>query len=263
MFRLIIDSFRFRINRIKRKFFFVSENSIKLKILNTQSIYPKVMSIEETIELLKSGYSLSRFGDGEFNLCFGQSISFQSMNLKLMKELRRILNIARNDEIKFIVAIPRMKFNGKSFWSKFWYFHVDQILTLMYKDVCYADLGISRHIELFHVPELINIWSGKNVLFVFGKNSKFNLNHEIFLDIQKTYKIESEPSNAFKKIENILSEISEFSEKIDLVLISLGPTASILAYECKTRFGIQSIDLGHLTNVLDFKAKGITFKDGK
>jgi len=220
------------------------------------------MSIENTLELLNSGYSLSRMGDGEYNLCFNQSISFQKSNEELSRRLRNLLKIGRDDTIKYLVGIPRLKFNGRTFWGEFWFFHLKQISTLLDNKIVYGDLGISRHIEIHHILELTKIWDKKNVLFIFGKGSKFNIEHEIFNNTNKKFIIESVNKDAFYDIETISQDVRKYCAKVDLILISLGPTASILAYDYCLNLKIQVIDIGHLTNVIDFKLKGVSFRDG-
>ncbi len=256
------SDFLFKINRIFRKLGLVPAFVIKKRIDKYKSIYPNVMSIEDTLSLLNNGYSLGRFGDGEFNLCFNQSISFQTGDVELKKRLRFILKIGRDDKNKYIVGIPRLKYRGWTFWGKFWFFHVKQISHLLDGKIIYGDLGISRHIELFHIEELKKIWEQKNVLFVYGKNSKFNINHEIFETINNKFIIESSNYNAFNEVDRIIKNVTQKINYIDLILIALGPTASILAYEFCIQYKIQTIDIGHLTNVIDFKARGIKFKDG-
>lgn len=255
------DNLVFKINRIKRKIVLLSEKKVSKKIQNYKTKYPEVMSIEDTISLLKKGYSFSRFGDGEFNLCYNQSIYFQKSNEKLRIILRSILFIGRNDNLKFLVGIPRLKYAGVTFWGRFWYFHLNQIVDLLNVNVVYGDLGLSRHIEKKHLPILCEIWNNRKVLFVYGKNSKFNHNHEIFENIGLKYHLETLKSDAFKELNEILTSIDNYKDKVDLVILSLGPTASILAYEICERLNIQSIDLGHITNVIDAKYKGQKFVD--
>ena len=46
-----------------------------------------VFDIDKTFDLLKQGYSISRFGDGEIMLMEGKSIAFQSYDPRLAKKL--------------------------------------------------------------------------------------------------------------------------------------------------------------------------------
>ena len=52
------------------------------------------------------------------------------------------------------------------------------------------------------------------------------------------------PENAFDKYDQILKTCLEFS-KDKLVVIALGPTATVLAYDLGVK-GYQALDLGHI-----------------
>jgi hypothetical protein len=55
-----------------------------------------ILSEEETLdEIIKKNKSISRFGDGEFNLIFGEEIGFQKVNKTLIKKLREVLKKKR------------------------------------------------------------------------------------------------------------------------------------------------------------------------
>lgn len=55
-------------------------------------LYPKIASIDETIEeLISKKKSIARYGDGEFMICFGRDINFQKSDKLLRKRLRLIL----------------------------------------------------------------------------------------------------------------------------------------------------------------------------
>ena len=51
-----------------------------------------ILSQEETLdEIIKYNRSISRFGDGEFNIILGKRIGFQEVNMKLIKKLKQVL----------------------------------------------------------------------------------------------------------------------------------------------------------------------------
>ncbi len=53
--------------------------------------------------------------------------------------------------------------------------------------------------------------------------------------------------NAFDKYDRILSMVEKSVLKDELALISLGPTATVLAYDL-ARCGIQALDIGQIDN---------------
>ena len=64
----------------------------------------KIHSPIETLhEIINNNKSISRFGDGEFNLIFGRSISFQKANKLLSKRLK---NILESNEEGLLIGLP-------------------------------------------------------------------------------------------------------------------------------------------------------------
>ena len=80
--------------------------------------YPEVKSINETIDkLLNSNCSIVRFGDGEFNLSLGRSISFQTKNRELSRELQKILKSKNQSEILVAISPFTPKIFGLRIYS--------------------------------------------------------------------------------------------------------------------------------------------------
>ena len=64
---------------------------------------PSIKSIEETINyIIENRASVSRYGDGEFKLAYGKSISFQKSNKELQRRLKEVLLV---EEKNFTVCI--------------------------------------------------------------------------------------------------------------------------------------------------------------
>ena len=59
--------------------------------------------------------------------------------------------------------------------------------------------------------------------------------------------------DAFSEYKNLLEKCSEIP-KSDLVIIILGPTAKILAYDLALK-GYQALDLGHVAKAYDWYMK--------
>ena len=213
-------------------------------------LYPKVASVDETIEeLISNRKSIARFGDGEFMLCFGRSINFQQSNRLLRKRLRMIL---RNDNPSCIVGLPEYNpIYNTPFWRQFWYENTLNITCLLNKNTSYFNQGISRLINLKQIDRLKHLWDGRNVIFVFGKGSRFDVNHEVFCNIDNKYIIECLAKNAWSEYNPLYQKTLNLASSVNnpLVICSLGPTATILTYDLSKK--MQAIDLGHLTNVYD------------
>jgi hypothetical protein len=255
------SNFKFFINTFFRKTIPIPSNIIRYRIKYYQNKYPKVLSLDETFNLVLSGFSISRFGDGELNIVFGRGISFQSYSQELCDKLKIILRIGFNEKLKFVCGIQRLKFGGV-FWRKYWFFHIRQIIQLLNYDTSYGDLGFSRHINDYNFYRFKQYISDKRILIIYG-STKLNMSSELFENTEY-YLIKSKPKNAYSEYQNILQSMEEIihQKQINLILISLGPTASVLAYEACFQFHIQSLDIGHLTNTFDLQKKGIQFEEG-
>lgn len=87
-------------------------------------------------------------------------------------------------------------------------------------------------------------WENRHVTVVTGKGSRFDLIDELFSGVKDATFEYSLPKNAYDEHKIILDNL--LNNPQDLVLISLGPTGSILAYELAKR-GVQALDLGHIS----------------
>ena len=64
--------------------------------------------------------------------------------------------------------------------------------------------------------------------------------------------------NAFEKYDEILSSVKKNCKKDDLIIIALGPTASILAYELSEEY--QALDMGHVDIEYEWYKMAVTEK---
>jgi glycosyltransferase family protein len=222
------------------------------------NLYPKIATIDETIsEIILNKKSIARFGDGEIILCFGRGISFQSRDNLLRKRLREIL---KNNNIHCLIGLPEYNIqNFSTFCWQFWYENTKLLSSILNHKNKYYNSYITRTVNLNQIEKMLTIWEGRNVLFVFGKGSRFNIEHEIFNKVNQKYTIEGLAVNAWFEYEELKKTILEMIKPINnpLVICSLGPTATVLAYDLSRT--VQTIDLGHLTNIYDMiKYNGIS-----
>lgn len=225
-------------------------------LLPFKKTYPKVYSIEKTIDdLLHSNKSISRFGDGEFHLCLGQAINFQSSSPSLQKRLKEVLN-SSNQECQ--VAIIEYVIEGMTpYTQEFWYENIS-FITKLFKKKQYHNARISRQLTQEQFLKLKVIWQNRDVIFITGKGSRFDTNHELFDKIKSHVTIYGKAENAWDNYDELLSEVISEAKNIKdpLVICSLGPTATVLAYDLSTKHNIRTLDLGHLTNVYDMLEHG-------
>ena len=220
----------------------------------------KIISPENTIkEIIKYNKSISRFGDGEFNLIFKNGIRFQEFNQRLSKKLMEVLNSNKKNLLVGILYYPYKK-SQQSLYIKevvrffeIWFLkNKFKLLKILDKKKKYYSTEITRF--YFHlknkskVPQYIKklkkIWNERDVLFVEGEKTRLGIGNDLFNNTKSIKRIICPAKNSFRVYDKILNSILKFDKNI-LILISLGPTATVLAYDL-TLSGYQAIDIGHV-----------------
>ena len=95
------------------------------------------------------------------------------------------------------------------------------------------------------LDEWRSIWNGKNVLLVEGEFSRFGAGNDLFQNVRQVKRIICPSENAFQSYDLILEEVLKNADREDLVLLALGPTATVLAYDL-AKEGLWAIDSGNL-----------------
>ena len=94
------------------------------------------------------------------------------------------------------------------------------------------------------IEKLKEYFCDKNILIIEGENTRFGVGNNLLKNIKSVKRILAPAKNAFSMYDKLIEEACKFS-KDTIVLIALGPTATVLAYDlCKE--GYQAIDIGHL-----------------
>ena len=219
-----------------------------------------VMSIDETLdELMKTEKSLIRFGDGEFNIMNGYSIAFQEYNEELARGMKEILLTANQEEM--LLCMPEvfkafkgefpLDYNSEIFWKK----ELDRYADF-FQEYCqsktYGSAFISRPYiyskdktrAFDQFEKMKQLFEGKDLLIVEGTTSRSGVGNDLFDKANSIKRIICPSHNAFSKIKEIREKILEHSER-RLILLMLGPTAKVLAYQL-TQQGYRALDLGHI-----------------
>lgn len=219
---------------------------------------PKVMSSDETIDyILKNKVSIGRYGDGELDSLLGDDLKFQKANAELSRKLKEV----KTDE-KFLTCIPNIfekkYFNRKlltkleyNFWFKHKLLHEHTWKKYFRKQVC-GDAFVSRfyirYNDKSHVPETIEklqkVWDKRNLIIVEGENSKIGCENDLLSNANSIRRIIGPSFNAYDYYDEIMNAVKSNYHENDLVLIALGPTATVMAYDL-SRENIQALDLGH------------------
>ena len=212
-------------------------------------------SIETLDELIRSKKSFARFGDGELNLISGLSIGFQKADDELVRELIRVLTCPNR---YCYIGLPyslsslnNFRFDAKCFWLysivknwKRWRqyctreSYLDTQCSRFYMDI--KDKSISKMI----VKKWKELWQNRDTVIIEGENTKMGVGNDLFAGAKSLRRIVCPSKNAFSVYDRILECAQQLSED-NLILIALGPTASVLAYDLSLS-GYQAIDTGHL-----------------
>lgn len=226
---------------------------------------PNILTDTETVKLIKEkNLSLSRFGDGEFCLMRGIGIKFQDAN----KHLAKRLTVIANEEIKdHLVALPYMVSHikeSKEFLSdksyKFWkrtLLYSKGFYNKYFHRSVYGDTNMTRfYIERKdkgdregYVELLKGLFYDKRILFVEGKNTHLGVDNDLFGNIETNSanyrRIICPSNNAFDKYNLILETVLKNANKNELIIVALGPTATILCRDLAVA-GYRALDLGHI-----------------
>lgn len=87
--------------------------------------------------------------------------------------------------------------------------------------------------------------SGLRVLIVEGVGTKLGVGNDLLNTTACVLRITTLNKNAFDLYDEIYNSVIEHKNMYDIVLISLGPTATILSFDL-SKVGIRCIDTGHI-----------------
>ena len=229
-----------------------------------------VMSIDETLDqLLETEQSLIRFGDGEIHIMNGYDIGFQEYNEELSNSMKDILLNASNEDI--LICMPEVfeaftgnfpqDHNSEVFWKR----ELDAFAPF-FRVYCqskkYGSAFISRPyiynkdrsrtFEQFE--KMKQLFEGKDLLIVEGATSRSGVGNDLFDKSNSIKRIICPSHNAFSKIQEIREKILEHVEE-RLILLMLGPTAKVLAYQL-SQLGHRALDLGHIDSEYEWMKMG-------
>ena len=218
-----------------------------------------ILSREETLdEIIKYNRSISRFGDGEFNIILGKRIGFQEVNIKLIKKLKQVLKQKRRGLLIGINIPYNNSYLNKYVCNHKKYFinYIERIklklFTLIDLNRKYYSSYISRFYisikdkskVLNYIKKLKQIWEKKELLIIEGEKSRLGVGNDLFNNSKSIKRIICPAENAFNLYDKIIEQAKKF-DKSNLLLLALGPTATVLAYDL-FKLGYQAIDIGHI-----------------
>ena len=239
-----------------------------------------VKTIDETLrEVFEQRKSLIRFGDGELLLLIGSGgPEFQKPNRVLQQELKELLEDFKRNRGGVLLCMPGILSNrgreykmvsfAKHYWFGFLRKNLLQLEMLFAQagDVEFGDTNLTRpYMDTMDREYAGTVFSrikkelkGKNVLIVEGRYSRFGVGNDILSETKSVRRILGPEVNAYDRID-ILLERAKMETDVDVVILSLGPSAKILAYNL-TKCGFWCLDLGHLDIEYEWFKMGATNK---
>lgn len=225
---------------------------------------PSIKSAAELIDyLIKENASLCRFGDGEFEIMCGRERPwFQSADKELGERLREII---KSKDKNIAIAIADDFGNLDCYTEE----AADAIRRYMQKNIrntvmeyidlnrTYYDAYISRPYILYKDKnnakvkfELVKkLWDGKKVLLIESTYARMGVGNDLLSNVKSLKRIICPHKEAFDKYDEILKIAKRqlMDTGADLILISLGPTATVLAYDL-AKSGAAALDIGQIDN---------------
>lgn len=227
----------------------------------------RILPYDKTVDyIVNNRCSIARFGDGEFKLAMSyfsknkNGIGFQQYNESLAKRLYIILT-RFDSKIKiglpspiFGIGLAKMTPYAKRHWKNQCLKNIDWLYSNVYRKQLFLDSFFTRFYIDYknhsacqeYVKRLKRIWDNRRLIIVEGALTRLGIGNNLFDNSTSIQRIICPAKDAYDKIGEIEKAIQEFVDGNDqLVLVALGPTATIIAADM-AKLGIQTIDIGHV-----------------
>lgn len=249
LFTAVKDKLRYEYDKLRRRYHIAATNRC--------TVWQETASMDQTLDkLLHTDCSLCRFGDGEYKVMAGGKNGFQQADSLLAQRLRQVL---RSDDPQILVGIPNIREDmdlrtpeARDFWlwcirewggsfskmlkpgKQYYNAHV----TRLYMD--YRTSG--RSADWF--AKLKTLWQDRDLLIVEGEQTRLGIGNDLFAHAKSIKRVICPGKSAFSHYDAILEQVKDLWRG-ELVLIALGQTATVLAYDLH-KAGIRAVDIGHV-----------------
>jgi hypothetical protein len=227
-----------------------------LRLLAVEPIYSDLRSFmsEHCLDfsstmrrLARQDTSFARFGDGEFKVMLRAdgNHKFQDVVPGIQSDLRAVMANDLGD--RMLVGLPHL-FNNP-FWSNIWANYYPQLRPMFSTATSYACAHVTRpvYFQIWRgeaVTSWRKVWDGMKAVVVTGQEAKFDLVPELFDNLDGAEFVRGPNSNAYTELDRL--EQGATAVEADVVLISLGPSGTILAHRLASK-GVLALDIGHIS----------------
>lgn len=232
--------------------------------------FPKILPPEIAIDrICQGGASLVRFGDGEFELLNRKPRpQFQKVDDRLAKRLAEVLH---SNHAHILIALANNYGSLNSYTES----AANEIRKYMTKRVRhehmmvldmdreYYDAYLSRPYLMYRDKKSVGkkfeylkrIWRGRDVVLIEGEMTRMGVGNDLLDNAASVQRILAPTEQAFDRYDEIFAEAKR-QDKEKLILIVLGPTATVLAYDLAL-CGYQAIDIGQIDLEYEWYLRGV------
>lgn len=200
--------------------------------------YPDVIGELDTLEVVLSGRSLARYGDGEFHLCDGGRAKAQQADAGLQRRLQGILTASGH----CLVGIPNL--HSQTPKAAFWRPFAQQARRLADRPYVSAFVTRPDSAPWIDTPaywaRLSALWRGQDVTLVRGSTRSFTAAD--LAGAKSVTEIVGPKVDAWRQYGSLLERIQ--ASQPERVLLCLGPTATVMAVDLCAH-GVHAVDVGH------------------
>ncbi len=160
-----------------------------------------------------------------------------------------------------------MRSGSALFWffhKSFYFSHYEGLLNSQYR---YGNTSVTRPYHDYKGKQLSRgifekfkqLYQDRRVLIVEGSGTRLGLGNDLLDGALEVKRITTLNRNAFSVYDRLFETVLAQAASFDLVLISLGPTATVLAYDL-SQHGIRCIDSGHVDIEYEWMLASATHK---
>lgn len=244
-----------------------------------RSILKILTSIETVDYILDSNCSVSRFGDGELQM-IGHYLKkgiVKDFNVDTFQDYdetlaRRLLEVFQSNSANNLICLPYQfrqssisKTKARVFWEREWLARKQDLESLglgkQFGDTNFTRFYLHRKDikeYVYYIEKIKQIWADRDIIVVEGQFSRLGVGNDFFDKATTVERIICPAVNAFRRYDELLMTVKRI-EKNKLILIALGHTATVLAYDLSV-LGYQAIDVGHVDIEYEWYKMGVMKK---